>query len=289
MYARAGAVFLLFLGLCIHFSVAVAAVPTPRGADLSAQGAIVLCFETGEELFAYNADIPRAPASIVKMMPIYLALEAIEAGRFTMDCIVPISQRAHNVSLDTGQTNVRLTRTRAYTVREIIDVTSVVSAGGASIALAELVGGSEYGFFQMANDKVDEWGIHAFFQSASGGTLPTFLTPRAMAELTRNIITRFPAVLAHTGPPYVRFQGQRFNHHVPGRFPGMDGFKTGSNNTAGFNFAGTAQREGTRVISMVMGSTHPRRFDDTAILLNYGFYAIEVRRQQAAMEEGYWW
>jgi D-alanyl-D-alanine carboxypeptidase (penicillin-binding protein 5/6) len=280
----------LALALCVHFTLDVAA--------MTARGAIAICFDTGEDIFTHNADIPQAPASMVKMMAVYLAYDAMDAGVFTADCVVPISHLAYTTSQQTGQTNVRLTRTGRYTVSQLLDVIIVVSAGGATIALAEFIGGgSLYNFMQKANDKVDEWGIHAYFQAPHGGTLPTFMSPRAMAELTRNTILRFPQVLERTGVRAVNFHGRRFTNPMPTHYPGMDGFKTGSNPVARYNYAGTAQRDGMRVITVVMGSSTPdNRFTETARLLDYSFERITERReaeaaaQQAAYDAAWaWW
>jgi D-alanyl-D-alanine carboxypeptidase (penicillin-binding protein 5/6) len=231
-------------------------------------------FTTGSILFDYNADIPQSPASIVKMMAVYLVYEGIAEGRFTMDCTVPISQRAMEVSRDPNHTNVTLNQVRRYTVSELLDVVIVVSAGGATVALAEFVGGSQYGFLQMANDKADEWGIHAFFQEPHGGVLATFMSPHAMAVLTRNTILHFSEVLEKTGAPSIHFHRRHYNHRIPMLYPGMDGFKTGNHSTAQYNFAGTALRGDKRVITVVMGATRDRRFTDTAILLDYGFARV---------------
>jgi D-alanyl-D-alanine carboxypeptidase (penicillin-binding protein 5/6) len=276
--AKSGTALLLSLILCVSFSFTFFSVSdrtqAVTGEDLTARAAVAICFETGEDIFAYNADLRQAPASMVKMMTVYLAFEGIETGLFTPDCVVPVSALAEGISRDDGQTNVPLNRARQYTVMELLDIIVVVSAGGATVALAEFIGdGSLYAFYQLANDKVDEWGIDAYFQAPHGGTLPTFMSPRAMAVLVRNTIQRFPQVLDITGAAAVEFHGRRYTSAIAGLYPGMDGFKTGSNNTARFNFAGTAARGDTRVITVVMGSaTSASRFADTAKLLDYSFY-----------------
>jgi len=272
---------LLVLVLCIYYSMPVWAVSTLRRQDLTARRVIALCFDSGLDLFVYDADIPHAPASMTKMMVVYLAYEAMAQGLFTADCAVPISALAQRTSQDAAQTNVRLTQTRTYTVGQLLDIIIVASAGGATLALAEFIGGSVYGFLQKANDKIDEWGIHAFMQSAVGGTLPTFFTPRAMAELTRNSILFYPQILERTGATAVYFHGVRFPHPMAQRFPGMDGFKTGSHSVARFNYAGTAYQDGHRIITVVMGSaTADSRFRDTARLMQYGFAVIREGRYE---------
>lgn len=276
-------ILLLCLILC--------AFDTPRQEQFTARGAIVIDFATGEEIFSFNADAGHAPSSMTKMMAVYLAFEGMAAGRFTADCVVPISQLAYQTSLNIGLTNVPLTLTRQYTVSQLLGVIIVPSASAATLALAEFIGGgSLYAFFQMANDKVDEWGIHAYFQSPMGGALPTFISPRAMAEITRNTILHYPQVLDITGAPSVVFHGRRYNNPVPARYPGMDGYKTGTGATARFNYSATAYRDGIRLVTVVMGCySHERRFSETVVLLDYGFAVMEERRRVEEMNRERFW
>jgi len=250
---------------------------------IAAGSFIVIDFETGMELFAHNADTMRGPASMTKMMSVYLVYEAIENGYISLDTVVPISHGAIEVSRNPMETNVPLTRTGAYTVSELLDAVIVVSAAGATRALAELVGGSRGGFVAMMNDKARQWDIDALFRSASGGTGGpggTNMTARAMATITRNTIMRFPEVLEKTALQYITFAGRTWQNTntLLGVYDGIDGFKTGTNASTGAHFTGTAEREDIRIITVAMGTTWRARFTDTSTMLDYGFAAMEEYR-----------
>jgi len=253
--------------------------------SIIATGAIVIDFESGVELWSYNPDARLNAASMNKMMTVYLVYEAIEQGLIALDTIVPISQAAIDLSRNPNETNVPLTtRSNFYTVERLLNAVIVVSAGGATLALAEMIGGSRAGFLEMMNDKAAEWGIDAYFLSPSGGPRDSWLTPRAMAILTRKSIQRFPEILERTALTELNFDGWVYpsTNTLLGEFQGIDGFKTGTNNTAGACFAGTAERDGVRIITVIQGSTWSRRFPDTTLMLNYGFYAAEERAEELA-------
>ncbi|MCL2249544.1 MAG: D-alanyl-D-alanine carboxypeptidase [Oscillospiraceae bacterium] len=253
--------------------------------SIIATGAIVIDFESGVELWSYNPDARLNAASMNKMMTVYLVYEAIEQGLIALDTIVPISQAAIDLSRNPNETNVPLTtRGNFYTVERLLNAVIVVSAGGATLALAEMIGGSRAGFLEMMNDKATEWGIDAYFLSPSGGPRDSWLTPRAMATLTRKSIQRFPEILERTALTELNFDGWVYpsTNTLLGEFQGIDGFKTGTNNTAGACFAGTAERDGVRIITVIQGSTWSRRFPDTTLMLNYGFYAAEERAEELA-------
>jgi len=157
----------LFLTIILIISCAGFQKPafaaTVGDASITAAGAILMDFETGRVLYEHNADVFRPPASMTKLMTVYLVYEAISQGKIGFDTIVPISQNAADFSRAPGETNVPLNRSLRYTVDELLDVVIVMSAGGAAVALAELVGRSTSAFYRMMNGKAAEWGIDAVF------------------------------------------------------------------------------------------------------------------------------
>ena len=271
-------VFLAFLALLSSLSTVLAsAVEEVDGKKITSMGAIVIDFETGMEIYAYNADVRRGPASMTKLMTVYLVYEAMANGMFDLDTLVPISQYVSDYSRTPGETNVPLNRGVEYTVSELLDVIVVMSAGGACAALAELVAGTTRAFIKLMNEKAQEWGIDAVFYSVSGGVNFTQLTPRAMAELARRIIMDFPEVLEKTSMPSVTFHGRTIpsTNNLLGVYEGIDGLKTGTHSGTRANFTGTAKRGDIRIISVTMGSSSSGRFADTTILLDYGFAVME--------------
>jgi len=280
MYARKISAVLVLILCAQLFTISASAASAGVG-GITSRGAIVMDFESGEVLFEHNADVRRAPASMTKMMTVYMVLDAVDRGVISLDTRVPISEFAHEFSRRPGETNVALTRTRHYTVSQLLDVSIIMSASGASVALAELVGnGSRHNFFRMMTARANYWGIDAVFHSASGGSTHTFMSPRAMAEITRNTILRFPEVLERTAMTSVTFHGRTYHstNRLLGVYEGIDGFKTGSNSVALENFSGTAARGDVRIITVTMGSNWGRRFADTEILMNYGFNTMMERR-----------
>jgi len=254
------------------------------GQTITSKGAIIIDFDTGMEIFAHNADEQMNPASMTKLMTVYLVYEAIAAGEITLETRVPISAETAQFSQNQNETNVPLSTTGNYTVTELLDAVIVVSAGGATYALAELVGGSRPEFIELMNEKVAEWEIDAFFTSVSGGPRETWVTPRAMATLARNIVKDFPEVLEKTAIPSLRFAGWTYpsTNKLLGVYEGIEGLKTGTNNVAGECFASTAVRGDIRLITVTMGSSHDKRFSDTRTMLDYGFaYMEEFRANQS--------
>jgi len=275
-----GTIVLSVLLMLTPFVCPVASANMVDDYRLTARGAIVLDFETGEELYSHNADIIRPPASMTKMMTVYLVYEAISKGTISLDTVVPISSSVAQFSVNPNETNVPLSRSGTYTVDELLDVTIAISAGGATRALAELVGGTMRDFIKMMNDKVAEWELDAVFYNASGGS-NSKMSPRAMATITRNTILEFPEVLEKTSKPTIEYKGQTYEstNLLFGSYRGIDGYKTGTNNAAGACFTGTAKRGDIRIIAVVMGSSWERRFKDTAALMDYGFKIMEERHR----------
>ena len=268
--------------LTLIITLSILTTPTAQasevgGQSITSKSAIIIDFETGMEIYAFNADEQRNPASMTKLMTVYLVYEAIAAGEITLETRVPISAETAEFSRNQNETNVPLTTTGNYTVTELLDAVIVVSAGGATYALAELVGGSRPEFIELMNEKVAEWEIDAFFTSVSGGPRETWVTARAMATLARNIVRDFPQVLEKSSIQSLRFAGWNYpsTNRLLGSYTGIDGLKTGTNSVAGECFAGTAVRGDTRIITVTMGSSHDKRFSDTRTMLDYGFAYME--------------
>lgn len=271
------------LALCLTLALA-----GPAGAVyvdnkyVAGQGLFVLDFETGTELYGYNADTAFVPASITKLMSMYLTYEAIANGEITLDTVVPISQKVYNLSRNTSYWNtVPLYYNQTYTVSELMELILVYSASASVVAVAELISGDEAAFVARMNAKAAEWGISATFNGCSG-IEDNYITPRAVATLARKLITDYPQVLDITSKKYVVFHGATYyttNHLLTSQpYKGADGLKSGTTGNAGYCFVATAVRGGVRLISVVMrSSSGTARFSDSITLLDYGF---SVRRQK---------
>ena len=258
--------------------------PTAQAAQLgntyiSAKGACLLDFESGEVLYAHNANEKYVPASMTKVMTVYLVYEAIANRQISMDTIVPISTRIHNMSANNVYQRVQtFSYNGNYTVDEMLDVTLVYSSTAAASALAELVGGSEQQFVAKMNQKAKELGLSAVYYD-SCGLANNLISPLDMAKLARALIRDYPEVLEKTSKQSVTFRGVRYpttNKLISTyKYSGADGLKTGTTSASGYCFCGTAKRGDVRVIAVAMGaSSTSQRFSDVMNMMDYGFKAI---------------
>ena len=279
--------------------------------DLNVDSAILVDAETGKILFEKNADIELGIASMSKMMTEYLILEAINDNRLHWDQNVNISEWvARHSHIPTGS-NVFLEVDGTYTVRDLYEAIAIESANAATIALAENLAGSYTNFVNMMNEKAEEMGLEKyFFVNSTGlpntdrfydgnqakGTSPddeNRMSARDTVRLAYHLVNDFPEVLETSSIPMKYFQGgiatetswmqckenwecmKNWNdmlYGLPHYYEGLDGLKTGYTNLAKYTFTGTAERNNTRQISVVMGAESiDTRFVETVKLMDYGF------------------
>lgn len=281
------------LVLCFALSLtAPAAAVYVDGEYVSGQGLFVMDFETGLELYSNNADTPFVPASITKLMSMYLTYEAIANGEITKDTVVPISAKVYNLSRDYNYWNtVPLYYNQTYTVDELMNLIFVYSASASVVAVAELISGNEEDFVARMNAKAAEWGIDAVFNGCSG-IEDNYISPRAVATIARNLIKDYPEVLSLTSQRYINFHGTTYtttNHLLTSQpYEGADGLKTGTTTNSGACFVATAMRNGVRIITVTMrSSSGTQRFTDSINLLNYGFSVrdAKVKEYQESLRE----
>lgn len=272
---------------------------------IEAEAAILVDAKTGKILYEKNSDKLLYPASMTKMMTEYILLEAIENKQINWDQEVSISDYVYQISQNTSLSNVPLRKDIKYTVKELYESMAIYSANGSTIALAELIAGSETNFVKMMNDKAAELGLEDYkFVNSTGlnnkdlnGNHPkgtgasdeNLMSARTTAKLAFYLINEYPEVLETASIPFKKFtkgiEGEGISMlnwnamlpDIPGylqqyAYPGVDGIKTGSTELAGYNFTGTAERNGMRLISVVMktGSMYAR-FEETKKLFDYGF------------------
>jgi serine-type D-Ala-D-Ala carboxypeptidase (penicillin-binding protein 5/6) len=262
--------------------------------DLKAEAAILLDAKTGRVLYEKNPDTVLGVASMSKMMTEYILLESIKEGKISWDQNVKINEYVHKLSAAPGLSNVGLTQGENYTVRELYEAMAIFSGNAATVALAELISGSEKNFVTTMEKKAKELGMKDYnFVNSSGlnnkslmGQHPAggpeeenVMTARDTATLAFHLLNDFPEVLETTKVSKLKFKDGReypnFNWMLPGlifEYEGVDGLKTGSTDFAGYGFTATAERNGQRFISVVMKSTSKdERFSDTTKLLDYAF------------------
>ncbi|WP_417168723.1 D-alanyl-D-alanine carboxypeptidase family protein [Terrihalobacillus insolitus] len=273
--------------------------------DVQAQSAILLDVETGKILFAKDPDIKLPPASMTKMMTEYLVLEAIENGEISWETTTQISDYAYSISADPTFSGIGLTQDKDYTVRQLYEAMAIGSDNATTIALAELIAGSEGEFVQKMNEKGKEMGLTDYqFVNSTGlsntdlgesypeGTDPEgedLLSSKAAALLAYRLVTDFPNALEISSQLQTELDGRTLlnlnwmlphtaTYLVPFKYEGVDGLKTGYTEKAGYTFTGTAEKNGRRLISVVMKtSSKQARFQETSKLLDYGFNQFEKK------------
>lgn len=240
--------------------------------------AILMDARTREVLYANAADQIRHPASITKVMTLYLTFDALRAGRLRLDDEVPISRHAASQA----PSKLGLAPGRSISVRDAIQVVAVKSANDIAVALAERIAGSEPAFAKMMTQRARSLGMKAtFFANASGlNDAANFTTARDLAILSASLIANYPEHYAYFGQRIASYQKLRFANHnrLLGQMPGMDGIKTGFTNDAGFTLAASATRDGRRLIAVVLGEPSiAARSRDVTALLEAGFSVLSKR------------
>lgn len=242
--------------------------------------AIVVDADTQEVLYARNPDAARHPASITKVMTLMLAFEELDAGRLDLDDRVYFSE--HAASQPPSKLGVG--RGGWITVEQAIRLLTTKSANDVAVALAERVAGTETAFAQRMTEKARSLGMNATaFYNASGLPNPAHsTTARDLATMSAALMRDFPHYYAFFSQRSYNMGGKHFPNHnrLLGKVVGLDGIKTGYTRASGFTLAASAQRDGTRLIAIVLGApTSAQRNDNIADLIEAGFDVLRERRR----------
>ena len=223
------------------------------GAGAGATAAIVIDGATGRVIYGMNENAPRHPASVTKVMTLYLLFEQMEKGKLSLDSEIPVS--AHAAAQAPSKLGLRPGQT--IRVEDAIKVIVTKSANDIAVAVAESIGGTESDFAELMTRKAHALGMsHTTYVNASG--LPNneqITTAADLALLGRSIQERFPRYYHYFSLHEFAFRGQHIhNHnHLLGRIEGMDGIKTGYTAASGFNLLTSVKRDGHYIVSVVMG------------------------------------
>jgi len=262
---------LILIGLGCGLSAA--AVPP----DPDRYSSIVVDATSGKVLEEDSADAPRHPASLAKLMTLYMTFEALRDRRLSLDEQVPVSPHAASME----PTKLGLVPGMPLTVEQAILGMVTLSANDAAAAMGELLGGSEDNFAQMMTVRARALGMsNTTFANASG--LPAddeWTTARDMATLARRLISDFPDDYHYFSTPSFVFHGRViFNHDSELKaYPGADGLKTGYTIASGHNLVTSAMRDGTRLIGVVLGApSNGMRDVRMTALLDDGYQQLGV-------------
>lgn len=272
------------LALLVLLLAATTVVPgSPAAAGDRQRASIVLDHATGEVLHAEEPDAPVFPASLTKMMTLYMVFDALDAGRIGLDTRLKVSERA------AGMPPTKLGLRAGSTIRVEDAVMSLVtkSANDMASTIAENLGGSEARFAEGMTRTARRLGMaRTTFRNASG--LPDAeqrTTARDLAKLASRVIADHPRRYRYFARQRFTYAGRTLGNHnrLLAKYAGMDGIKTGYTNASGFNLASSAVRGGRRIVAVVAGGDSAGSRDAYMVkLLDRGFARLEKGRPAPA-------
>lgn len=277
---------LLLLASCSFSALAqTMQIPVPAAPTLDASSYALMDFQSGELIAGNNPDTRVEPASITKVMTVYIAFDEIKNGRLKLDDTALISEKAWRQGMDSSESRMFIEVGTRVKIEDLLRGIIIASGNDASVALSEHMAGSESVFAEMMNQYAKKLGMkNSHFADASGLPDPNhYTTARDLAILARALIRDFPEMYkifaersyAYSGAPKVKAQPNR--NGLLEKDPSVDGIKTGHTNSAGYCLLSSAQRDGRRLIAAVMGAkTWAGRETASLELLNYGFRFYET-------------
>jgi serine-type D-Ala-D-Ala carboxypeptidase (penicillin-binding protein 5/6) len=282
MPVRRGFLSALVVSLCLLVSLASAGERTRRRQNSPAEpppieSALLMEAETGAVLYEKDIRKQRAPASMVKMMLMLIVMEKLRAGELHLSDVVTATDHASKM----GGSQVFLREGETLTLEEMMKAIAIASANDACVAIAEHISGTVEGFLGLMNERAKSLAMaDTHFATVHGlppanGDAGDLTSAHDMALLAREL-TKYPEILAWGAIREDSLRDGKFiltnTNKLIYNFPGVDGIKTGFHAQAGFNVTATAQRNGLRMIAVVMGApSSTSRFDEAKRLLAMGF------------------
>ena len=259
---------LLFI-LLLALSGGVALAPASA---LARYASIVVDAETGQVLHAVNADTRNYPASLTKMMTLYMVFDALEKGTLKLDQMLPASKRA--VGMPPSKLGLKVGE--RISVEDAIMALTTKSANDVAVVIAEALGGTEINFAKLMTERAEKIGMsRTTFRNASG--LPNRgqkSTARDMVRLAQALQKEFPQYYHYFSRTSFTFNGRTYRNHnrLLKSYNGTDGIKTGYTRASGFNLVSSVQRNGRHIIAVVLGGKTARSRDSHMVkLLDRGF------------------
>lgn len=277
--------FIAFLTL-IHFTTALAsAKPIPKAPNLNASSFYLVDYDSGVVLAEKNADLKVEPASITKLMSMYLVDKAIAEGELELTDMVTISEKAWRMK----GSKMFIEVGKQVSVHDLIKGMIIQSGNDATIALAEHIAGSESAFVGYMNHRAEVLGMtNTQFKNVTGWPEEGhYSTAKDIAILSQAIIREFPESYAYYKEKEFTFNKIRqFNRNrLLWRDDSVDGLKTGHTEAAGYCLVASAKRNDMRLISVVLGAKSDKaRTKHSQSLLNYGFRYFETHKLYNANE-----
>ncbi len=264
---------------------AARAAIVPDAPSIAAGAYLLQDFDSGRVLAERNADRRMEPASLTKIMTAYVVFEELKQGNISMQDKVRVSEKAWRM----GGSKMFIEVDTEVSIEHLLKGLIIQSGNDASVALAEFIAGDENAFADLMNQYAVRLGMTgSHFVNASG--LPHtehYTTARDKATLAAAMIRNFPALYKMHAEKEFEYNGivQHNRNKLLWRDESVDGLKTGHTESAGYCLVASAQRDGMRLISVVMGSESERtRAQESIALLSYGFRFFETHRLYGALE-----
>lgn len=273
--------FLVLFAVLRAYADAPAAEITPATAsdfEVPCQAALLMDEDSGAVLYEKNATEERPVASITKIMTLLLTFEALEQGRVKLDDLVPVSEHAYGM----GGSQIWLEPGERFTLDEMLKAVCISSANDAAVAVAEFIGGSEPVFVEQMNQRAAELGMHnTHFANACGlDAEGHYSSAHDVALMSREMLLHHSEVRNYCSIWMDSLRGgqtQLVNtNKLLKSYNGITGLKTGTTGKAGVCISASAERDGLRLIAVVLGSSSGKeRFRAASTLLDYGFAKYE--------------
>lgn len=252
---------------------------TPSAPDVKVKAYVLMDGESGQVLSEKGAHEKLPPASLTKMMTLYVVSSALKAGKISLNDPVTVSERAWR----TGGSRMFIKLGSKVTVEELLQGIIVASGNDACVALAEHIAGSEEAFADVMNQTAKSLGMNESHYVDSTG-LPSeahYSTAYDLALLGRALINDFPEYYGWYKQKWFTYNGikQPNRNRLLWRDESVDGLKTGHTEEAGYCLVASAKRSDTRLVAAVLGATSEDvRANDTQALLNFGFHFFESHK-----------
>jgi serine-type D-Ala-D-Ala carboxypeptidase (penicillin-binding protein 5/6) len=270
----------LFLAALLALPAAAGAARLPEPPAIAAKSYVLVDHDSGQVLAAKEPGLQIGPASLTKLMLLYVAFHELAQGRIKLTDSVLVSEKAWRRGMDSKESRMFIEVGKRVAVEDLLRGVIVQSGNDASIALAEHIAGSEDACAGLMNRYAADLGLtRSHFANATGVPAEGQHTTAAdVATLSRALIREFPAM-------YAMFKEKEFvfnkirqpnRNRLLWRDPSVDGVKTGHTEAAGYHLAASAVRDGRRLVSVVMGTAGEEpRAQASIALLNFGFRFFE--------------
>ena len=265
----------LFLN-ALHVNAQEMEILTPAAPKIAASSYILMDYSTGKVLAENNADIKLAPASLTKIMTVYVVLREVSGGHLHLNDVANVSQNAWQ----TAGSRMFVEVGDKVRIEDLLKGVIIQSGNDASVTLAEHVAGSESTFAEMMNQHAARLGmLNSHFEDSNGLPIENhYTTARDLAIITKALIDEFPQYYPWFSQKEFTYNKitQHNRNQLLSRDETVDGVKTGFTDDAGYCLVASALRENMRLISVVMGTSSANaRANENQNLLNYGFRFYE--------------